>query len=300
MQPMLAPELPAEFVLTPYLDHIAQRALNYLNAGLPVHFRGPAGTGKSTLAMYIASKISRPVILIYGNDDYTPSDLVGGLRGYKTTRVEDNFIQSVLKTSAEVNLRWVDGVVTQACRQGYTMIYDEFSRSRPEANNILLSLLEEKILELPKERNGQKYLKAHSEFRAIFTSNPKEYAGVHKTQDALRDRMITIDLDNFDEETELAITVAKSGLDNFNASRVVRVVSNFRSSDDFEIKPTIRASIMIAKVLKSQNASAAAANSLFVNTCQDILFSEISRGVTKGETKQRSQEVLSRLIAEFC
>ena len=26
----------------------------------------------------------------------------------------------------------------------------------------------------------------------IFTSNPEEYAGVHKTQDALLDRMITI------------------------------------------------------------------------------------------------------------
>jgi len=51
-----------------------------------------------------------------------------------------------------------------------------------------------------------------SQLPGIFTSNPEEYAGVHKTQDALRDRMVTIELDHFDEETEIAITEARSGI----------------------------------------------------------------------------------------
>lgn len=54
---------------------------------------------------------------------------------------------------------------------------------RPEVNNVLLSVLEEKILVLPPESNRVEYLKVSPQFRAIFTSNPEEYCGVH-TDDA--------------------------------------------------------------------------------------------------------------------
>ena len=68
-------------------------------------------------------------------------------------------------------------------------------------------------MDLPANRNGEEaYLRVHPNFSAIFTSNPEEYAGVHKAQDALRDRMVTIDLDYMDKETEVAICQAKSGL----------------------------------------------------------------------------------------
>jgi len=73
---------------------------------------------------------------------------------------------------------------------------------------VLLTLLEEGILALPDARHGETYRRVHPEFRAIFTSNPEEYAGVHKTQDALLNRMITIALDYYDRETEVAITRA--------------------------------------------------------------------------------------------
>ncbi len=65
------------------------------------------------------------------------------------------------------------------------------NRSRPEANNVLLAILEERLLEMPSGRVNEGYTCVHPNFRAIFTSNPEEYAGVHKTQDALLDRMIT-------------------------------------------------------------------------------------------------------------
>jgi len=56
------------------------------------------------------------------------------------------------------------------------------NRSRPEANNVLLGVLEERLLELPAGRINEGYLNVHPGFGAIFTSNPEEYAGVHKTQ----------------------------------------------------------------------------------------------------------------------
>jgi MoxR-like ATPase len=50
----------------------------------------------------------------------------------------------------------------------------------------LLSVLEEKILYLPYVAKGNNEQEVHPDFRVIFTSNPEEYAGVHKSQDALR------------------------------------------------------------------------------------------------------------------
>ena len=72
----------------------------------------------------------------------------------------------------------MDNRLTTACRHGHVLIYDEFTRSRPEANNVLLSVLSEGLLNLPKPGcNGDGYLDVHPNFRAIFTSNPQEYAG---------------------------------------------------------------------------------------------------------------------------
>ena len=47
----------SDFVKTPFISEIVDRAMSYIQAGYPVHFRGPAGTGKTTLAMHLASLI---------------------------------------------------------------------------------------------------------------------------------------------------------------------------------------------------------------------------------------------------
>ena len=187
------PEASDQFVATPHIQALAERALAYLGVGYAVHFAGAAGTGKTTLAFHVAAKLGRPVTLIHGDDEFGSSDLVGKDAGYRKSKLIDNYIHSVLKTEENMNTLWVDNRLTTACANGNTLIYDEFNRSRPEANNALLSVLEERILNLPALRpSGAGYLEVHPNFRAIFTSNPEEYAGVHKTQDALMDRLITI------------------------------------------------------------------------------------------------------------
>jgi len=181
---ILEPTQLPDFVETPYIKDITIRALNYVKAGFPVHFRGASGTGKTTLAMHIAGKLKRPMVLLHGDEEFTTSDLVGGEYGYRIRKVVDRFISRVCKTEEDMVKRWVDNRLTVACKYGFTLIYDEFTRSRPEANNILLSILAEKIMDLPVGRGDEPYLKVHPEFTAIFTSNPEEYAGVHRSQDA--------------------------------------------------------------------------------------------------------------------
>ena len=224
------PEPSDSFVSSPYVEQVTQRALAYLVAGYPVHFSGVAGTGKTTLAFHVASKLGRPVTLVHGDDEFGSSDLVGKDSGYRKNKLIDNYIHSVLKTEEEMKSLWVDNRLTTACQNGEILIYDEFNRSRPEANNALLSVLSEGILNLPKlRRSGEGYMAVHPEFRAIFTSNPEEYAGVHKTQDALMDRLITIHLEHYDRDTEIMIVMKKSGLPREDSERIVDIVRELRS-----------------------------------------------------------------------
>lgn len=286
------------FVETPYVKTLTQRAISYLKAGFPVHFRGASGTGKTTLAMHVAQKIGRPVVIIHGDEQFTTADLVGGEHGYHFRKLVDNFVSRVMKTEEDMVKRWVDNRLTVACKYGFTLIYDEFTRSRPEANNVLLSILQEKMMDLPVGRDGEEpYLKVHPKFAAIFTSNPEEYAGVHKSQDALRDRMVTIDVDFFDHETEVAITRAKSRLPRQSAEVIVKIVRALRASGKCEFAPTVRGCIMIAKTLKIQGLTPASANGDFLQICQDILASETSR--IGSVTNQKSvKAAIKKLVAK--
>jgi nitric oxide reductase NorQ protein len=298
MTTILEPSPLSDFVETKYIKDITNRALSYIRAGFPIHFRGVSGTGKTTLAMHVANKIGRPVVLIHGDEEFTTSDLVGGEHGYRFKKVVDRFVSRVLKVEEDMIKRWVDNRLTMACKNGLTLIYDEFTRSRPESNNILLSILSEKMMDLPVERGEEQYLKVHPEFKAIFTSNPEEYAGVHRSQDALRDRMITMDLDYFDYETEAAITKAKSKISKKDVETIVNIVRGLRESGKCEFAPTIRGCIMIAKTLKVQNITPAKANGAFLQICQDVLSSETSR-VGSRTNQNRVKEIVKELVEKY-
>ena len=298
MTTVLEPTPMSDFVETKYVKNITNRALSYIQAGFPVHFRGVSGTGKTTLAMHIASKIERPVVMIHGDEEFSTSDLVGGQQGYRFRKVVDRFVSRVLKVEEDMVKRWVDNRLTVACKYGFTLIYDEFTRSRPEANNILLSILQEKMMDLPVGRGSEEpYLKVDPDFTAIFTSNPEEYAGVHRSQDALRDRMITMDLEHFDYDTELAITQAKSDLSKPQAKTIVNIVRGLRESGKCEFVPTVRGCIMIAKTLKIQGITPSRASGAFTQVCQDILASETSRVGSK-TNQDRVKQVVKELVAK--
>jgi gas vesicle protein GvpN len=295
----IMPEPSEAFVSSPYVEQVTERALAYINAGYPVHFAGPAGTGKTTLAFHVASKLGRPVSLIHGDDEFGSSDLVGRDAGYRKSKLIDNYIHSVLKTEEETKSLWMDNRLTTACQNGETLIYDEFSRSRPEANNALLSILSEGILNLPKLRSsGEGYLEVHPEFHAIFTSNPEEYAGVHKTQDALMDRLITIHLDHYDRDTEIRISMAKSGIARRDAEIIVDIVREMRGFGVNNHRPTIRACIAIARILALKKAHARWEDSTFQWVCRDVLNTDTAKITREGQSVM--MEKLEQMIRKVC
>ena len=290
---VLVPKPREDFVETRFVRELTDRALNYIRIGFPIHFSGPTGVGKTTLAFHLAGQLTRPVVLIHGDYEFGTSNLIGGLYGYSRKYLRDNYIRSVLKVEENATQQWMDDRLTVACEHGFTLIYDEFTRSRPEANNVLLSVLEEGVLPLSPVRGGGNYLKVHPNFSAIFTSNPAEYAGVYKSQDALRDRMVTIELGNFDEETEVAITRAKSKLSLEDCRRIVSLVRKVREAKSNKLTPTVRACIIIGKILTLKGESPCGSNHVFRQTCEDVLMSEVPK-----EERGRVSQVIVDAIKE--
>jgi nitric oxide reductase NorQ protein len=295
----VVPEASDAFVATSHVQALTERALAYLEVGYSVHFAGAAGTGKTTLAFHVAAQLGRPVTLIHGDDEFGSSDLIGRDSGYKRSKLVDNYIHSVVKTEENMNTLWVDNRLTTACANGNTLIYDEFNRSRPEANNALLSVLEERILNLPGLRkSGEGYIDVHPQFRAIFTSNPEEYAGVHKTQDALMDRLITLNLGNFDRETEIRVGMTKSGLGRRDAEIVTDTVRELRGVGVNNHRPTVRATIAICRILAHRNAHASLDDAVFGWVCRDVLATDSAK-VTK-DGRSLMPDKIDEAMARVC
>lgn len=284
------------FVKTVFFDDIITRTLRYLHAGYPVHFIGPSGVGKTSLALYIAKQLNKPVTIIRGHHELSGKDLLGHYNGYKKKEMIDNYIHSVYKAEKEIKPIWVQGLLIDAVKDGHTVIYDEFSRSLPETNNIFLALLEEKVLAIyGKEKESS--IKCHPDFSIIFTSNPNEYAGTFHTQDALLDRLITISLDYCGNETEVEILQQKTKVSNQEAKEIVRLVSTLRAYGDVFI-PSLRASLMISTIAKEANIPICPQDKNFQTLCLDILTRPVKQIFPELDPEAIKQLILQELLGK--
>jgi len=276
------------FISTPEVAEMENRLILWLQAGYPVHLIGPTGCGKTSLAVHVARILGRPVVWINGDESITTTDLIGGYSQMENESVRDNYIHNVFKTKDTMKIEWVDNPLSLACKFGYTLIYNEFSRTKPASNNVLLSVFEEGILELPTKFGEDRYIKVHPDFKAILTSNSIEYAGIHRPQDALLDRMVGIYADYYGFETEVRIVIEHTGTSRDMAERIVRIIRSIREKLPDAQKPGTRACIMIAKGMKMLNGHSSIN---FEQLCIDVIASKTSSPADMEEKKNLVMEM---------
>jgi len=257
-------------------DEIAglmKRGLFYARAGVPIHFQGTAGLGKTSLALAIAQRLGRKVAVMAGNDWLDIDDMIGKEVGQSTSSVVDKYIQRVRRSESYVRYDWGDSILADAMKHGHTLVYDEFTRSSAKANSILLSVLEEGVLISTNQVNGRTYLQAHPDFRIILTSNPHDYTGSNATPDALLDRMITFNLGVYSLETKTGIVAARTGLEPDISARIVRLVHNLQQSASAQKEPScsMRTAILIARIVAMRLHSATLSDALLAQITADVL-----------------------------
>ena len=283
------------FINSTEIQKLSERIKMWIKTGYPVHLIGPTGCGKTSLAVHIAKELGRPIIWMNGDESLTTKDLIGGYAQIKQESIRDNYIHNVFKSSDVIKPDWIDNPLAIACKYGYTLIYNEFSRAKPIANNVLLSVFEEGILELPARFGGEKYIKVHPDFRAILTSNSIEYAGVHVPQDALLDRMVGIYMDYYSFETEVQIVQEHTGLPEKETQKIVTVIRKIRDQTDDIQKPGIRSGIMVGKAMKNLNGNT---KDYFEQLFVDVIATKTSSNAELIKKEKLVTEVISELNAE--
>ncbi|MFC4550935.1 gas vesicle protein GvpN, partial [Halorussus sp. GCM10023401] len=273
-----------EFVETDEVAAYRRRVERWLDADRPVHVVGPSGVGKTALALAVARGRDAPTVWVNGDAELDTADLVGEYAGKEQYTERDAFVHDVVKKKEVVRDRWVDNPLTVAVREGATLVYNEFARSKPAANNVLLSVLEEGVLELPGKRGEDRQVEVHPDFRVILTSNSAEYAGVHEPQDALLDRLVTVHLDRYGRETEVEIVAARSDLDR---ERVEDVVSAVRVlGEELDVPVSTRAAIAVA-----DGVAAFPDDEPLAGVCRDVLSSHVTTG-DASDLHQRIDELV--------
>ena len=248
----LVPEV-KNWVETAAVKTVKERVKRWLSLNYPVHVIGPTGCGKTLLALQVAKELGRPVVWINGDESVTTTDLIGGYSQVETNTIRDKYIHNVYKDKEILKADWTDNPLTLACKYGYTLVYNEFSRSKATANNVLLSIFSEGILELPTQFGQERYVKVHPDFRVIFTSNSLEYAGVHRAQDALLDRMAGIYMDYYDQKTETMIVAKQAKIKEKQAELITNTLRLLRKKLSEDNCLGTRAGIMVAQALRLTN-----------------------------------------------
>ena len=259
------------FFIDDGIRRLADKAILYARAGICVHLCGPAGAGKTSLALHVAEALGRPVSFIAGNDGLTSTDFVGREIGQSSISIVDRYVQTVRRTETMTRSEWKESMLAVAMERGHTLVYDEFTRASPKANSTLLSVLEEGVLIVTDQASERSCIRAHPCCRILLTSNPHDYVGANSAPDALMDRVLTLNIDTPPIETLTGIVAQRSGVDPATAGRIVRLVRAAQEATQVRSLTSIRTAIMIARIAAFARRDGPAPDAAIAEAAADIL-----------------------------
>ena len=175
---------------------------------------GPTGTGKTDVIIRICEKLGIPCRIYDMGAMMDPlTDLLG------SHRLENG-------SSKFDFAKFVYDVQTPG-----VILLDELSRAPMMTNNILFPCLDMRR-ELPidiADSNSERRIKIHKDVTFIATANiGPEYSGTSDIDAALANRFMIMQVDYLTAPIETNILIARTGIDETNASRIINIANNIR------------------------------------------------------------------------
>ncbi len=200
---------------------------------------GEVGVGKTRLAKALAEHLGAEFFRVDGSEDLLSYVLVGYFdppgviaKGYN----EDVFIY---------------GPLARSMLNGGCLFINELNRIPESSQNILLTALDEGILEVPK----LKTIRAKDSFFIVATQNPEAHVGVTALGEALKDRFVWVHLDYQPDDDEEKIVLQEADLAGKGQHEIaqiaVRIARGTRNHEDIRRGASVRAAIDIAALIKS-------------------------------------------------
>ncbi|MEM6487439.1 MAG: AAA family ATPase [Pseudomonadota bacterium] len=256
---------------------LAARAAAYLEAGVAVILCGAPGSGKTALALRLASRRQRPVHVLTGHAALEEVDLVGRITGLDIERTRDRFVHSVVKTRERQREGWDDGPLVRALRDGGTFVFDEITRAPTSVTARLLSVLEERLLVCPSRAFAEPVVAAEPGFAVVFTGNPPTMGGTTALPQALTDRLITLRLPPIQSDEVAEVLAVRTGLAP-EACRAISVAVQARQrSTENDAAHSVRPALTVARIVRHHRIAADARDPAFRALVDDVLGPERAR-----------------------
>jgi len=200
-------------------------ALAVLRGGRHLLLEGPAGVGKTRLALAACAALGRGAVRVDGDDRYSEARLVGW------------FDPPAVLRAGYGPATFTPGPLVEAMRAGSVLLLNELNRMPEAVQNVLLPALDEGRLGVP--HVGE--VAAAPGFAVVATQNPSEYVAAGHLSEALRDRFEHAALGWQPAAEERAIVAAASGAPPALAAWAVRLARASRSHPAVRRGASVRA-----------------------------------------------------------
>jgi MoxR-like ATPase len=178
---------------------VIEQILTAFVAGGHVLIEGVPGLGKTLIVLSLARTFGGKFSRVQFTPDLMPADILGS---------------EVLETGADGSraFRYVQGPIF-----AQLLMADEINRASPRTQSALLQAMQEREVTVAGETHT-----LPSPFHVLATQNPLEQEGTYPLPEAQLDRfLLRVDVEYPDRETERAIVVATTGVDEALAPQVM-------------------------------------------------------------------------------
>jgi len=201
---------------------------------------GEVGVGKTALARAVSGYYDAEFYRI----DCSEETLTHNLVGY--------FDPPFVLSKGYIDESYVHGPLASAMIKGGCLFINEINRMPESTQNVLLTALDENILDIPKLR----VIKGNEDFFVIATQNPAAHVGVTVLGEAIKDRFIWINLEYQPPEEEIQIILQEADLNGQEGENIAGIaqgiIQETRTMTSIRRGSSIRGAIDLAALMSQQ------------------------------------------------